>query len=84
MILIQKLVNQKLNTISPEELLKFAAQYKISITQDQSAKVAKLLKGKNINVFDEKEKKSLLESVSSITSPQTAQQVNKLLQQLGG
>ncbi|MCM3161805.1 MULTISPECIES: DUF2624 domain-containing protein [Bacillaceae] len=80
MILFQKIINQKLNNISVEELMQYAKQFNISIGRAQAAEVVKAMNGKNINIFNVNERKKLLSQIASITSPQTAQQVNQLFQ----
>lgn len=80
MILFQKIINQKLNNISVEELMQYAKQFNISIGRAQAAEVVKTMNGKNINIFNVNERKKLLSQIASITSPQTAQQVNQLFQ----
>ncbi|APH04361.1 DUF2624 domain-containing protein [Bacillus weihaiensis] len=80
MKLFQKIVNQKLNNISAEELMQYANQFKVSIDKNQAMKVVKEMNGKNINIFNVNERKELLSKISAITSPQTAQQVNKIFQ----
>lgn len=80
MILFQKIINQKLNNISVEELMQYANQFNISIERPQAAEVVKAMHGKNINIFNVNERKKLLAQIASITSPQTAQHVNQIFQ----
>jgi hypothetical protein len=44
----------------------------------------KIIRGKNINIFNDAERIDLLKRVAAITSPATAQKVNQLLQQFIG
>jgi len=78
MILFQKIVNQKINNLSYKELLHYAKQHNVSITEDQAKKIVRLVRGKNINIFEDKERLKLLKEISTITSQETAQKVNKL------
>ncbi|MBU7593606.1 MULTISPECIES: DUF2624 domain-containing protein [Metabacillus] len=80
MILFQKIINQKLNNISVEELMQYAKQFNITIEHPQATKVVKAMHGKNINIFNVNERKKLLTQIANITSPQTAQQVNQIFQ----
>lgn len=80
MILFQRIINQKLNNISVEELMQYAKQFNVSIGRAQAAEVVKTMHGQNINIFNQNERKQLLEKISTITSPQTAQQVNLIFQ----
>ncbi|MGE6629281.1 DUF2624 domain-containing protein [Bacillus sp. NPDC077027] len=84
MILIQKIILQRLNQITANDLLKYAKQYGVSLSKDQASEVAKLMYGKNINIFNDSERSKLLKQVEAITSKQTAQTVNDLFQQFTG
>lgn len=81
LILIQKIVLQRLNQITANDLLRYAKQYSVSLTSNQAAEVAKLMNGKNINIFNDAERSRLLKQVEAITSKQTAQTVNDLFNQ---
>ncbi|PRR93210.1 MULTISPECIES: DUF2624 domain-containing protein [unclassified Bacillus (in: firmicutes)] len=81
MILIQKIVLQRLNQITANDLLRYAKQYNVSLTSNQAAEVAKLMNGKNVNIFNDAERNRLLKQVETITSKQTAQTVNDLFNQ---
>ncbi len=80
MILFQKIINQKLNSISVEELLQYAKQFNVAIDQTQAAKVVSIINGQNINIFNHLERKQLLNQIAAITSPETANEVNAIFQ----
>ncbi|KKI88589.1 tRNA methyltransferase [Bacillus sp. SA1-12] len=80
MILFQKIINQKLNNISVEELLQYAKQFNITIGRAQAIEVVKAMNGQNINIFNQNERKKLLAKIAKITSLETAQQVNQIFQ----
>ncbi|WP_191560799.1 DUF2624 domain-containing protein [Metabacillus idriensis] len=84
MILFQKIINQKLNSMDADGLLQLAKQNSLSIDRIQAQAIVKIIRGKNINIFDDAQRISLLKKVAAITSPATAQQVNQLLQQFIG
>lgn len=84
MILFQKIINQKLNSLDADGLLSLAKQNSLSIDRIQAQAIVKIIRGKNINIFDDAQRISLLKKVAAITSPATAQQVNQLLQQFIG
>ena len=46
MILIQRIILQRLNQVTADDLLKYSKQYGISITRSQAAEVAALMHGK--------------------------------------
>ncbi|MCY9209603.1 DUF2624 domain-containing protein [Bacillus subtilis] len=81
MILFQRIILQRLNQATADDLLKYSKQYGISLTRSQAIEVAKLLYGKNVNIFNESERMRLLKQVETITSKETAQTVNELFKQ---
>ncbi|MCM3596253.1 DUF2624 domain-containing protein [Metabacillus idriensis] len=84
MILFQKIVNQKLNSLDADGLLQLAKQNSLAIDRTQAQQIVRIIRGKNINIFDDAERIRLLKKVAAITSPATAQQVNQLFQQFIG
>ncbi|MCY7783146.1 MULTISPECIES: DUF2624 domain-containing protein [unclassified Bacillus (in: firmicutes)] len=81
MILFQRIILQRLNQATADDLLKYSKQYGISLTRQQAVEVANLLYGKNVNIFNESERMRLLKQVEAITSKETAQTVNELFKQ---
>ncbi|MBM7660815.1 hypothetical protein JOC85_001587 [Bacillus mesophilus] len=84
MSLIEKIVNQKLNRMTKEELLKLAKKHQISITDQQAEQVVQQIRGKNINIFNSTERTQLIKKIAKITSPEVARKVNKLFQEALG
>ncbi|MDC2863383.1 DUF2624 domain-containing protein [Bacillus sp. BP-3] len=82
MNLIQQFVNKKLNNMTSKELLKYSAEYGVSITNEQADKIVTLIQGKQINIYDDQERLQLLKQIAKVTSPATAQQINTLFQKL--
>ena len=80
MNIYQQIINKKLNTLSPEELIQYAQQYNIVITNDQAKKIIKLVKEKNgkVNVFNASERLQLMKELAKITGHDTAKKVNQL------
>lgn len=76
------LINKKVNTITPDELMKLSKQYQVSLTQDQATKIAALLKGQNVDLFDEAQRKQLLVKIANVSSKQTALQIDSIFQKL--
>ncbi|MGG3033624.1 DUF2624 domain-containing protein [Bacillus stercoris] len=81
MILFQRIILQRLNQATADDLLKYSKQYGISLTRSQAVEVANLLNGKNVNIFNESERMRLLKQVETITSKETARTVNELFKQ---
>lgn len=82
MNIIQTLINKKVNSITPRDLLKLSQQYQVPLTPDQANKVAVLMNGKNINIYDLTQRKQLLAQIANVTSKQTAQQIDTIFQKL--
>lgn len=77
-IVKQRMVLKKLNAMQPEELIKYAGEIDETLTLPQAQKIAALVNGKNINIFNTKERLALLKNVSMITSPQVSRKLNEL------
>ncbi|MEM5633498.1 DUF2624 domain-containing protein [Bacillus cereus] len=82
MNLIKQIVNKKLNHISTKELLKYSKEYEVPITAAQADQIVLLMKGKNINIYDNNERLEPFKTNRKSNFPATAQQVNTLFQQL--
>lgn len=78
MSIFQSIINHKINTISGEELLKYAKQFNISVNRQQANKIAEYLRGKNVNIFDDAQRTALIKQIAKIVGPETAKEVNKL------
>ena len=68
-----------MNTITGDELFKYAEQFNIKVNRQQAYKVAQYLRGKNVNIFDDRERSALIKEIAKIAGPETAREVNKLL-----
>ncbi len=82
MSLFKNIINKKMNSITVEELLSYSQQYQVAINRNQAKEIVKLIRGKNINLFDDNERHRLLKQVAQITSPEVARQLNTLFNQL--
>ncbi|CAM3808830.1 DUF2624 domain-containing protein [Mesobacillus zeae] len=81
MKIFETIINHKINTITAEELLKYASQFDVKITRLQAVKLADYLRGKDVNIFDDQERTSLVKQIAVVAGPQTAREVNKLFLQ---
>ncbi|WP_449621291.1 DUF2624 domain-containing protein [Robertmurraya sp. Marseille-Q9965] len=79
MNIFQSIINHKVNTITGKDLIKYGKQFQISITKEHADTIASYLRGKNVNVFDEAERKKVINEIAKVAGPETAQQVNRLL-----
>jgi hypothetical protein len=79
--IFENIINHKINTITGEELLKYANQFNINVNRQQANKVAQYLQGKNVNIFDARQRATLIKEIAKIAGPETAREVNKLFVQ---
>ena len=78
MKIFENVINHKMNTITGDELFKYAEQFNIKVNRQQAYKVAQYLRGKNVNIFDDRERSALIKEIAKIAGPETAREVNKL------
>ncbi|MBM4762313.1 DUF2624 domain-containing protein [Bacillus sp. B15-48] len=78
MKIFENIVNHKVSTITGEDLLKYAEPFKIEITKEHANKIAKYLRSKKVNIFDDQERVVLIKEIAKIAGPETAKEVNKL------
>lgn len=78
MKLIETVINQKVNNITGEELMKYGKQFNISISSDQAEKIAQYLRGRNVNIFNNEDRSKVIKEIAKIAGPKTAKKVNEL------
>ncbi|WP_409289312.1 DUF2624 family protein [Peribacillus sp. SCS-37] len=78
----EMMVNQKINNIKPAELLKIGRQYGVVLSNEHAEKISALLYGKQINIFDPQQRKSVLDQITLIAGKKTASQIENLFTQL--
>ncbi|EIJ78894.1 hypothetical protein PB1_15089 [Bacillus methanolicus PB1] len=81
MKIFENIINHKINTITTDELLKYAKQFHIKITRQQAHDIANYLHGSNINIFDHSGRKTVIKEIAKIAGPETAKELNKLFVQ---
>lgn len=75
----QQLVNQKLKSVTEKDLIKYSKTYDIPITNLQAKQIAFVIRNtKNLNIFNDHERKKLLKEIARITNLNVARQLNKL------
>lgn len=79
MRIFENIINHKINTITGNELLKYAQQFQLSISRAQADKVASILRGRNINIFDPSERATILKEMEKIVGAATTKEVEALL-----
>lgn len=78
MKLIETVINQKVNNITGEELMKYGKQFNISISSDQAENIAQYLRGRNVNIFNNEDRSKVIKEIAKIAGPKTAKKVNEL------
>ncbi|MEH7120740.1 DUF2624 domain-containing protein [Neobacillus vireti] len=79
MKIFESIINHKINTITADELVKYANQFNITVSRQQAKKIAEYLRGKNINIFDSTQRAHLVKQIAKAAGPETAREVNNLL-----
>ncbi|HEY2421228.1 MAG TPA: DUF2624 domain-containing protein [Neobacillus sp.] len=81
MNIFENIINHKINTITTEELVKYANQFDVAVNRKQAEKIAQYLRGKNVNIFNDTERAKLVKEIAKTAGPKTAREVNKLFMQ---
>ncbi|MEK3991213.1 MULTISPECIES: DUF2624 domain-containing protein [Robertmurraya] len=81
MSIFQSIVNQKINTITTEELLKYAKQFGVAISVNEAKQISSYLRGRQVDIFNKSERAKLLKEIERLTSPATAKAVSQLVTQ---
>lgn len=81
MSIFQSIINHKINTITSEELMKYAKQFGISISLKEARQIADHLRGRHVDIFKESERAKLLKEIEKLTSVETAKAVSQLVTQ---
>lgn len=76
--IFENIINHKINTISGEELLRYAKQFNISVTEQETNKVAEYLRSTKVNIFNNKDRTRLIKEIAKISGSKTAREVNQL------
>ncbi|KKB33245.1 DUF2624 family protein [Bacillus thermotolerans] len=76
---LQHFINQRVQTITAEELLKYADGLDIPLRRREAEEIAFRLRRRRVDLFDEYQREELLREVADITGEQTARKLQKLL-----
>ncbi|MFC7393327.1 DUF2624 family protein [Scopulibacillus cellulosilyticus] len=76
--MIRQFVNQKINHITPQELLQLSQQYGFDLSRTQAEKISKLLRGKNIDIFNDRDRHQVLQNVSQNIDANLATEINRM------
>jgi hypothetical protein len=81
MNIFENIINHKISSITADELLKYANQFQISISNQHASQIANFLSGKNVNIFNSGERAKLIKEIAKIAGADTAKEVNRLFLQ---
>ncbi|AIE60764.1 DUF2624 domain-containing protein [Bacillus methanolicus] len=81
MKIFENIINHKINSITADELLKYANQFNIKITRQDAQEIANYLRGRNINIFNNIDRTMVIKEIAIIAGPETARELNKLFVQ---
>lgn len=79
---IQQMIEKKLKSISKQELLHYASQYQIVLTDEQASNIVNFLRHSKLNPLLENDRMEMVRKLAQLTDFNTAKQVQGLFQQL--
>lgn len=79
--IMQQLVNQKVNSLSSQDLLQLATQYNISLSPKQADQVIAILRSEQINVADQAQIQRILQRLQTEVDSHVSSVIQQLLQQ---
>lgn len=78
--ILRTLVNLKLTSMSPKELLEFADKYDIDMTLDQATQVVHLIQTSSFNLFDDQKRRTILRTIEDEIDPELSKSMDQLFQ----
>ncbi|MDT8861761.1 DUF2624 domain-containing protein [Alkalihalobacillus sp. MEB130] len=79
--IMQQLVNNKINSLTPGELLNLANQYNIQLTQQQAEKVISIIRSEQIDVANQAQVQRMIQRLQTEVDPYVSSVIQQLLQQ---
>jgi hypothetical protein len=78
----QQIINHKIKNINVNELMEYAHQYRISITESDAQKIVAIIQAHPINIFNQQERRKLMVIISKKVNPEIAKNINKLIESM--
>lgn len=79
---IQQFINQKINAITTNELIKHAQTYHIKLTSEEAIKIINILRKEAfIDINNDEQHKNIIKKIGKEISPTLAKKANELLNQ---
>ncbi|WP_088102493.1 DUF2624 family protein [Halalkalibacter urbisdiaboli] len=79
--IMQQLINQKVNSLTPQDLLDLASQHQIQLNQQQAEKVVSIIKSEKIDVANQDQIHHVLNRLQNEIDEHVSNVINQLLQQ---
>lgn len=76
---IQQFINHKINTITPNELVRLAYSQGIHISKQEASQVIAIVRSEKIDITNTKQIKRLLAKIKREVNPRAMKQTEKLL-----
>ncbi|GMB07603.1 uncharacterized protein DUF2624 [Thermolongibacillus altinsuensis] len=81
MNIYHKIVQQKIKSLTADELMTYGKEYGITLSKEEAIKIIELIRKETIDVFNAEERIKWIRELAKLTSPQIAKQANELLRQ---
>ncbi|MFD1018776.1 DUF2624 family protein [Thalassobacillus hwangdonensis] len=78
----QHIITQKLKQLTIQDIKTYSTKYGITVSDKEAAQIVGELKSTSYNPLKTEDRMKMLKRLGKITSPQTAQKVNRILHQL--
>ncbi|MCL7747221.1 DUF2624 domain-containing protein [Halalkalibacter alkaliphilus] len=79
--IMQQIVNNRVNSLTVNELLSLASQYNITLTRQQAEKVISILRSEHIDVANQAQVQRIIHRLQTEVDPYVSSVVQQLLQQ---
>jgi hypothetical protein len=79
---LQKIVNLKVQNVTTNELLKYAQQYQVALSESDAKKIVVILKKNKVDIFDIQQRKRVINNIATEVNPTVAKSINKIIEQL--
>ena len=81
---LESIVNMKLNTIKRSDLLQLASHHGLALTNAEADQIVLEIRGKNYNIFNERQRKTVVKKITAIVGPERANHIEQLFLALTG
>jgi len=79
---LENIINMKVNGITANELIKYGKQFDIHITKKQAEAISSFVRGKNFDIFNNRDRARIIKEIALVAGADTAKKVNQLFLKL--